>query len=88
MQTAITLTWIVIRVLHIVSLLLLLGGVALFGSNLMRTVSRQRQAGQDDTLSTEIWRAQPARLALKIFAAGAGLQLLSIVLAVVVPNSH
>jgi hypothetical protein len=88
MQTVVALTWIAIRILHIVSLLLLLGGVALFGWNLMRTVSRQRQAGQDDTLSSEIWRGKPVRFALKIFGAGVGLQLLSIVFAIVVPNSR
>jgi hypothetical protein len=86
MQTAVSLIWLVIRILHILSLPLLLAGVALFGWHLMRTVSRQRRTGQDDKLSPEIWRGKPARLALKIFGVGVGLQLLSILLAIAIPN--
>jgi len=85
MKSAITLTWVLIHGLHIISLLLLLGGVALFGWHLMRTASRQ-SADQDGKLSPEIWRGKPATLALKIFGAGVVLQSLSILLAVIVPN--
>jgi hypothetical protein len=85
MKIAITLTWVIIRALHIVSLLLLLGGVALFGWHLIRAAS-PRSANHGDKLSPEIWRGKPAMLALKIFGAGVVLQLMSILLAIVVTS--
>ena len=82
MHTAVALIWILIRVLHFVSLLLLLAGVALFGGHLMRTVSRQRGTGLDNKLSGEIWRGKTVNFAQMVFGAGVGLQLLSIFLAI------
>ena len=82
---ALRLTWIAIGALQWTSLVLLLAGVVLFGWHLMRTVSNKRES-QGGGLSPEIWRAAAARIALKIFGAGIGMQLLSVFLASVVPG--
>ena len=85
MNTAIGVGWASIQVLKYVSLLLMLGGVVVFGRNLFLE-ARPETNGDSSSLSPAIWRSGAARTAFKLFAAGMALLVLSVCTAALLPN--
>lgn len=82
MRALVKLLWDVIALLRWGSLPFMLGGVGLFGHNLMRMASRH----PDNVSSPSVWRGRAAKSATKVFGVGVGLLALSILLASLAPN--
>jgi len=60
----------------------MLGGVGIFGHNLVHTASRR----PDDVSSPSVWRGRPAQCGMKVFGIGLSLLALSILLAGLTTN--
>ena len=85
MKTISSITWTVLPYISYVSLFLMLCGVAWFGQFLVRTASKRPD---DNNFPALIWRGSATRLALKLFCTGAGLQILTIIVAAIVPGRN
>jgi hypothetical protein len=87
MRTFVAAFWDIIPFLNFASFALLAWGVLLFGRHLLKTVSKDESKPTDE-LSPAIWQGQPAKNALKFFAAGAALMAIAILISAVLPPRY
>ncbi len=85
MNSVIGIAWTLVLVLKYASIAILLAGVFLFGRNLLRAAAPGGDH-KNESMSPAIWQAPAARLSFKLLGGGAGLMVLSVLLAWVLPG--
>jgi hypothetical protein len=85
MKQLLDIAWILVKILAFGGLGVALTGVAVFGWHFVRHNAIAGQ-GEGNQVPPESWRGPGARFGLVILAAGAGLQIVSMLLAALLPG--
>jgi hypothetical protein len=85
MKQLLDIAWILVKTLSFGGLAVALAGVGVFGWHFVRSNAIAGR-GEGDHIPAESWRGSGARLGMMIVAAGAGLQIASMLLAALLPG--